>query len=136
DDDPPSDHRRPRWPRPGRVKSAADPGIRIVSVLPRWRGRERDAPMMTDAIENAGRLRRLQLITDTALSHLRLDELLEALLGRTREMLDVDTCAVLLLDEKRQELVARAAVGLEEEVERGIRIPVGLGFAGRVAAER
>jgi signal transduction histidine kinase len=31
-------------------------------------------------------------------------------------------------------LVARAAVGIEEEVEQGVRIPVGGGFAGRVAA--
>ena len=50
-------------------------------------------------------------------------------------ILDADTCAVLLLDEERNELVARAAVGIEEEVERGVRIPVGKGFAGRVAAE-
>jgi signal transduction histidine kinase len=82
------------------------------------------------------RLRRLQLVTDAALAHLRLDDLLEALLTRTRDALDADTCAVLLLDETGAELVARAAVGLEEEVERGVRIPVGRGFAGRIAAER
>ena len=51
---------------------------------------------------------------------------------RVREILDVDTCAVLLLDEARGELVARAAAGLEEEVESGVRIPLGRGFAGRV----
>src|SRR5206468_7728659 len=39
------------------------------------------------------------------------------------------------LDEPRKELVARAAVGIEEEVEQGIRIPLGRGFAGRVAAD-
>jgi signal transduction histidine kinase len=43
---------------------------------------------------------------------------------------------VLLLDDSRAELVARAAKGIEEEVERGVRIPVGQGFAGRIAAER
>jgi serine phosphatase RsbU (regulator of sigma subunit) len=32
--------------------------------------------------------------------------------------------------------VARAARGIEEEVERGARIPVGKGFAGRIAAQR
>ncbi len=32
--------------------------------------------------------------------------------------------------------MARAAVGIEEEVEQGVRIPVGRGFAGRVAAGR
>jgi GAF domain-containing protein len=31
---------------------------------------------------------------------------------------------------------SRGAVGIQEEVERGVRIPVGRGFAGRVAAKR
>ena len=43
---------------------------------------------------------------------------------------------MLLVDESADELVARAAVGIEEEVEQGVRIPLGRGFAGRVAAER
>jgi signal transduction histidine kinase len=91
---------------------------------------------VSDLVQDAERLRRLQLLTDAALAHLRLEELLGVLLERTRELLGVDTCAVLLLDEERNELVARAAVGLEEEVERGVRVPMGRGFAGRVAAER
>jgi signal transduction histidine kinase len=81
-------------------------------------------------------LRKLQAVTDAALAHLSLDELLAELLNRVRNALDADTCAVLLLDESSDELVARAAKGLEEEVERGVRIPVGRGFAGRIAAER
>jgi signal transduction histidine kinase len=81
-------------------------------------------------------LERLQQITDAALAHLRLDELLGAILLRTRAGLGADTCAILLLDEETNELVARAAVGLEEEVEAGVRIPVGRGFAGRIAADR
>jgi signal transduction histidine kinase len=86
--------------------------------------------------KNADRLRRLQALTDAALAHLELDTLLATLLARTREALAVDTCAVLLLDEETSELVARAAVGIEEEVEQGVRIPLGRGFAGRVAADR
>ncbi|MGH3070903.1 MAG: GAF domain-containing protein [Gaiellaceae bacterium] len=82
------------------------------------------------------RLRRLQALSDAALAHLDLDELLASLLVRTREILETDTCAVLLLDTESGELVAWAAVGIEEEVEQGVRIPVGRGFAGRVAAER
>ena len=93
-------------------------------------------PCGVSAEADAERLRRLQLVTDAALAHLRLDDLLSALLNRTREVLEADTCAVLLLDERGRELVARAAVGLEEEAERGIRIPLGRGFAGKVAAER
>jgi len=84
---------------------------------------------------NADRLRRIQSVTDAALAHLQLDELLDALLLRIRDALEADTVAILLLDENTNELVARAAKGIEEEVEQGIRIPVGAGFAGRVAAE-
>jgi signal transduction histidine kinase len=82
------------------------------------------------------RLRRLQSVTDAALAHVSLEELLDELLDRIRDSLEADTCAVLMLDEERDELVARAARGIEEEVERGVRIPMGKGFAGRVAAER
>jgi signal transduction histidine kinase len=91
---------------------------------------------MEEGLHDADRLGRLQALTDAALAHLELDALLPTLLLRTREVLGVDTCAVLLLDEETDELVARAAVGIEEEVERGVRIPVGGGFAGRVAADR
>ncbi|HEV8642785.1 MAG TPA: GAF domain-containing protein [Methylomirabilota bacterium] len=81
-------------------------------------------------------LRRLQVVTDTALSHLSLDDLLQQLLHRVTEILEADTAAVLLTDRGSSELVARAARGLAEEVERGVRIPIGKGFAGRIAADR
>ena len=92
--------------------------------------------MSTGLPADSERLRRLQLVTDAALSSLELDELFLTLLERIRAALGVDTCAVLLLDEERAELVARAAVGIEEEVEQGVRVPLGKGFAGRVAAQR
>src|ERR1700760_690029 len=91
---------------------------------------------MTELMQQSGRLRQLQALTDAALAHLDLDALLEELLHRTRDILEVDTVAVLLLDVATNELVARAAVGIEEEVEAGVRIPVGRGFAGRIAAAR
>jgi signal transduction histidine kinase len=82
------------------------------------------------------RIERVQAVTDVALAHLELEDLMLALLGRTRDILEADTCAALLLDRETDELVARAAVGIEEEVEAGVRVPMGKGFAGRVAAER
>ena len=84
----------------------------------------------------ADRLSRLEKITDVALTHLSSTDLLGELVVRVRAILEADTCAILLLDEVRGELVARAAAGLEEEVEAGVRIPVGRGFAGRIAEER
>ena len=75
-------------------------------------------------------------MTDAVLSYLGADDLLTALLGRVKEILDADTVAVLLLDSSGRQLIATAASGLEEEVGQGVRIPVGGGFAGRIAAER
>lgn len=80
------------------------------------------------------KLRRLEAVTDAALSRLELDDLLAELLERTRELLAVDTATVLLLDPAGKELVATVASGLEEEVRQGVRVAVGEGFAGRVAA--
>ncbi len=93
---------------------------------------------MTAHLERAdvdGRLRDIQSITDAALSRLDDDEFLAVLLERTRDILRADTAAALLLDFRSGYLIATAAAGLEEEVRQGVRIPVGRGFAGRIAAE-
>jgi serine phosphatase RsbU (regulator of sigma subunit) len=91
------------------------------------------APLSSDA---ASRLRDIQSITDAELHRLDSEELLTELLARTREILHADTAAVLLLDYSSGYLTATAAAGLEEEVRQGVRIPVGRGFAGRIAAEQ
>jgi anti-anti-sigma factor len=83
----------------------------------------------------AEKLRDIQSITDAALSALDPPALLEALVGRVKDALQADTAAVLLLDRPSGQLVATAASGLEEEVRQGVRIPLGRGFAGRIAAE-
>src|SRR5207253_2201806 len=67
---------------------------------------------------------------------LSMDELLAELLTRVREAMNVDTVAILLLEPAGNELLAWAAKGLEEEVEQGVRIPLGAGFAGKVAATK
>ena len=81
-------------------------------------------------------LRDIKLVSDVSLGSLDLDELLPLLLDRVLDLLRSDTAAVLLHDAAANQLVARAARGLEEEVRQGVRIPVGTGFAGRIAAER
>jgi serine phosphatase RsbU (regulator of sigma subunit)/anti-sigma regulatory factor (Ser/Thr protein kinase) len=82
------------------------------------------------------RLHALQRVTDAALSYLPFEAMLTELLTRVRELLGVDTAAILLIEDDGKTLLARAAKGLEEEVEREVRVPVGRGFAGRIAAEK
>jgi sigma-B regulation protein RsbU (phosphoserine phosphatase) len=98
------------------------------------------SPRGQNGVMHAGatgeRLRGLESVTDSALAYLPLEALLDELLRRVVEILEADTAAILLLESDGATLAARAARGLEEEVRRGVRIPVGRGFAGRIAASR
>lgn len=80
------------------------------------------------------RLRDLQSVTDVALTHLELDALLRELLDRLAGVLDADVAKVLLPDEAGRALRIRAARGLAPHVVRELRVPVGAGAAGRIAA--
>src|SRR5215203_5290166 len=86
-----------------------------------------------DALSQLGDLQR---VTEATLAYLDLEGLLDELLSRVKEILDVDTAAILLVEDDGRTLAARAAKGLEEEVEQSFRLPIGRGFAGRVAATR
>ena len=83
------------------------------------------------------RLSNLLAVTDVRLTRLDVDDLLVEVLERLRTILEADTAAVLLRQHPEDDyLVARAAVGLEDEVRQGVRVPIGAGFAGTIAARR
>jgi phosphoserine phosphatase RsbU/P len=85
-------------------------------------------------VDEADKLRNLLAVTDTTLARLDVEDLIVELLERLRVILAADTAAVLLREAGSDELVARAACGLEDEVRQGVRIPLGAGFAGAIAA--
>jgi serine phosphatase RsbU (regulator of sigma subunit)/anti-sigma regulatory factor (Ser/Thr protein kinase) len=93
-----------------------------------------EQPPLSSSVSKSRRSHLLS-ITDSALGYMSLEDMLSELLERIRSSLEVDTAAVLLLDEDRGVLVARAARGLEEEVRQGVQVPLARGFAGRVAAD-
>jgi phosphoserine phosphatase RsbU/P len=88
----------------------------------------------SEAIEE--QLKAIEMVTDVALRHLDVDDLLKELLDRVASIMAVDTVAVLLLEPESEILIARAAWGIEEEVRQGVRVAMGHGFAGRIAASR
>jgi phosphoserine phosphatase RsbU/P len=98
---------------------------------------ERSEPLQAAPLKKRRQLEEnLRDISAVTRASLDLDELLPLLLDQVLDLLRCDTAAVLLFDAKSDQLVARAARGLEEEVRQGVRIPVGVGFAGRIASER
>jgi Nif-specific regulatory protein len=69
---------------------------------------------------------------------MELDELIPFIIARTREVLQAENCAILLLDEKRQELVVPVTSDVNPEVEKrfqGLRFPADKGIAGWVLHE-
>jgi len=81
-------------------------------------------------------LRRIEVLLDESLTRLPLDELLLELLDRVRELLQADSATLFLLDPARDVLVLRATIGLERDPDDEREIPVGMGFAGSIAASR
>jgi PAS domain S-box-containing protein len=94
---------------------------------------ERDA--RAEAESALEQLEAVQSITEAALTNMTLSSVLRALLERIVDIFSADTAVVLLVTGDRTALVPAAAKALEAEVEAGIRIPMGHGFAGRIAAE-
>ncbi len=78
----------------------------------------------------------LDPLGDISLGYNDLQALLTEVLHRVVRVLRADTAAVLLVDASGTELVARAALGIEDEVRQGVRVRIGEGFAGRVVRER
>jgi PAS domain S-box-containing protein len=83
-----------------------------------------------------GQLQALQALTDTALSHLALDDLLRELLCRVTSVLGVEQVGILLLDADGRTLTLQAACGLLEAAPGYDQFAMGQGFPGRVAASR
>lgn len=86
--------------------------------------------------DRSARLESFLAATQPRVERLDTEQLLASVLDRLREALEADTAAVLLRERGGDDLVARAARGLEEEVRQGVHVPVGAGFAGRIAATR
>jgi serine phosphatase RsbU (regulator of sigma subunit)/anti-sigma regulatory factor (Ser/Thr protein kinase) len=106
------------------------PSPKGTTVRMRW-------PVATEQAQPDGarRLQFLDAITDPALARVETESALRELLSRVRDLLSLKTATVLLYDRSGEHLVAGAAVGLEHEVGRPVRIPLGDGLVGRVAAE-
>lgn len=84
----------------------------------------------------ATRLRTLQRITDAALEQLPLDHLIDELLPQVREALRVDIVRLLIVDEGAGVLRGRGLLRDRKLHHFDDEVPLGKGFAGRVATSR
>jgi sigma-B regulation protein RsbU (phosphoserine phosphatase) len=98
---------------------------------------------MADATKSASRpLELTELLTlmvevsEQINSTLDLDELMARIAEIVKRAIDYEVFAILLLNEKTQELHVRFSIGHPDELVRNLRIKVGEGIVGRVAQTR
>ena len=98
---------------------------------------------MADATKSASRpLELTELLTlmvevsERINSTLDLDELMQRIAEIVKRAIDYEVFAILLLNEKTQELHIRFSIGHPDELVRNLRIKVGEGIVGRVARTR
>ncbi|HYZ30161.1 MAG TPA: SpoIIE family protein phosphatase, partial [Thermoleophilaceae bacterium] len=96
----------------------------------------REQAARAEAEAAAERMRSLLQVSEAALEHLELDALLDAVVRSVREIVKADTAALLLVGADDRYLSSRCASGLEQGRSVGTQLPIGAGFAGRVAVER
>ncbi len=89
---------------------------------------ERERAARVRAERTAKALREVSLALGSTLDH---DDLLELIVRNIAEAIDAERATLFLLDEHRDRLVARVALG---DGARQIELPVGQGIAGHVAA--
>ncbi len=136
----------PRWPNAGAILGqvsahaqpprARTPGpgasaLRAFATLVADRMQAGEATP-AQAGDYARRLAQVQAVTDAALAHLAVDDLLTALLERLKGVLAVDMLTLFLPTEDGRSLRLHAYLGLGDEM-AGTVIAMGEGVIGRVA---
>jgi PAS domain S-box-containing protein len=97
---------------------------------------EREQAARAQVEATNAQLRAIQALTDTALSHLTLDDLLHELLDRVMGVMGVDQVGILLLEEDGRTLTLRSAGGLLKAAPGYDHFALWQGFPGRIAATR
>jgi signal transduction histidine kinase len=86
--------------------------------------------------ETSGQTHKITILLDVSkalANQLRLDDLLNTIIGKTAEVLDAERATLFLYDQARDELWSKTADQLEI---KEIRFPAGVGIAGDVAKTR
>jgi PAS domain S-box-containing protein len=104
----------------------------VVDITERRRAElERAARAEAEAV--ADTIQKIQRVTDAALEHLAMDDLLRELATHIADIVQVDSAAIFLRAQGEEHLTVGAIVGIGEHQDGTIQIPVGETFAGRVA---
>lgn len=78
----------------------------------------------------------LSQISQAVSSNLLLEDILRLIVSVTAEVMDSRICSLMLVDEKKRELVVRATQSISEDYNQKPNLKIGEGIAGRVVEEK
>lgn len=108
--------------------------LRMRSVEARSRELEQQVKERTDEINQRSKeLEALYQADENLYRHLNLEQVLQALIDTAMQLLNADKGSVLGWDDKKENLVIRAARNFQSQTIANTRIPPGKGIAGIVA---
>src|SRR6267154_2232262 len=113
-------------------KGQVQPNVEEVKPFPAVE-RRRNATVLSHQRE-AGELAIFQELGKALTSSLQLDQVLRTIMEKIDEFLRTDNWSLLLLDEAKQELYFELAVGTASTALKDVRVKMGQGIAGWVAA--
>ncbi len=93
-------------------------------------------PGANNNLLNTESLRALIRVAQTISSHLKLDDVLRAVLSETTRVMDAEAASLVLIDEDSRELVFHSATGHKADSLHRFRIPSGTGIVGHVIDSR
>jgi sigma-B regulation protein RsbU (phosphoserine phosphatase) len=119
-----------------RLNSFTEDSLRVLQILADQLAiAVINTELFSETQEHLSQHRLLHHITTTAASGSTLEEALESAVSGLQVTLGGDRVSILLVDRERKNLEVKAAVGYSESVS-DIRIPLGTGVTGWVAAHR
>jgi signal transduction protein with GAF and PtsI domain len=83
----------------------------------------------------AEQIKALSQISKAIASELYLEDILKLIVAVTAQLMDSHICSLLLIDEKKKELVIRATQSVSEAYNKKPPLKIGDGIAGKVAKE-
>ena len=93
----------------------------------------RHKPMQNTLFEE--QVKALVKISKAIASDLYLEDILRLIVTVTAEVMGSNICSLMLIDEKKKELVIRATQSVSEEYNQKIPLKIGEGIAGKVVAQ-
>lgn len=86
-------------------------------------------------MQHEERIRALSKISKAVASDLYLEDILRLIVSVTAQTMSSNICSLMLLDEKKKELVIKATQSISEEYNKKPSLGLGEGIAGKVAKE-